>query len=67
MNTYVSTGIEAGEGVLSHEDSDNNDVSLASTLAPADTIFSHSSTIDKLGEHKGSTLVMRSLYNGSFS
>ena len=47
--SYVCTGIEACEGVLSHEDTDHNDISFAR----ADTPAGISGTIQELGEHKG--------------
>lgn len=46
--SYVSAGIEAREGVLSHEDAYHNDVSFAR----ADTPPGVSSVIQELGEHK---------------
>jgi len=46
--SYVCAGIEACEGVLSHEDTNHNDVSFAR----ADTPTGISGAIQELSEHK---------------
>ena len=48
--SYVCAGIEACEGVLSHKDTDHNDISFAC----ADTPTRISGVVQKLGEHKAS-------------
>lgn len=53
--TYMRTGIEACQGILSHENSDDNHVSRASSLAPTYAIYT--STINKGLEDEASTLM----------
>jgi hypothetical protein len=59
VNSYVSTGVESGESVLRHEDTDHGDIGLARPLTPADAVYAGS--IDKLREHERRALMMRCL------
>jgi len=51
----VCAGIKACEGVLSHKDTNHNDISFAR----ADTPTGISGTIQELGEHKSTRLEFR--------
>ena len=46
--SYMCAGIEARKGVLSHEDTDHNDISFARAETPTGI----PGTIQELGEHE---------------